>query len=54
MSRKIKMFSLEVLNYQDTDARGKNIDFLVDYSCTSAMFSIEFLMEEIELVVAQN
>ena len=56
ISRKIKtkMFSLEISNYRDTDAREKNNDLLAEYSSTSAVFSIEFLIEEIELVVSQN
>ena len=49
-----KMIFLEVSDYQDTDPREKNNDILVEYSSTSAVFSIEILMEEIELVVAQN
>ena len=51
---KSKMFSLEASDYQDTDAIEENHDFLVEYSSTSVVFSMEILMEEIELVVAQN
>ena len=47
---KRKMFSSEILDYQDTDARKKNSDFLVEYSSTSAVFS----MEEIELVASHK
>ena len=47
------MFSLEVSDYQDTDAKKKNNDFSVEYSSTSAVLLIEILMEEIELMVAQ-
>ena len=39
------MFSLEVSDYQDTDAREKNNDFIVEYSSTSAVFPTEILME---------
>ena len=45
---------LEISDYQDTDARKNNNDFLVEYSSISAVFSIELLMEEIDLAVAQN
>ena len=48
------MFSLEVSDYQDTDAREKNNDFLIDYLSISAVFSISILMEEIELLLAQK
>ena len=48
------MISVEVSDYQDTDARKKSIDVLVDYSSTSAVNSIEILIKETELVVAQN
>ena len=48
------MFSLEASNYQDIDVRQKINDFLVEYLSASAVFSIEILMEEIELVMAQN
>ena len=36
------MFSLEVLYYQDTDAREESNDFLVEYSSTSAVFDWDF------------
>ena len=49
-----KRFSPEFSDYQDTDAIEKNNDFLVEYSYASAMSLIEILMEEIELVVAEN
>ena len=48
------MFSLEVSDYQDTAAQQKNNDFVVEYSSAIAVFSIEILIEEIELVVAQD
>ena len=35
------MFSLEVSEYQDTYSREKNNEFLVEYSCTSAVFAVE-------------
>ena len=47
------MFSLEVSDYQDTDAREKNNGFSSEYLSTSAVFPFEIPMEEIELVVAQ-
>ena len=34
------MFSLEVSEYQDTYSREENNDFLVEYSCTSAVFAV--------------
>ena len=52
--KKNKMFSLEVFDYQDTDAREKNNDCSIDYSSTSVLFSIDILMEEIELLVTQK
>ena len=51
--RKIKSFILEFKDYQDSDSKEKNI-FFIEYSFTSAVFSIEILMGEIELVVAEN
>ena len=48
------MFSFETSDYQDTHAKKKNNDFLVEYSFTSPVFLIEFLMNEIVLVVARN
>ena len=50
----LKRFSLEISEHQDTDSREKNKDFLLGYSSTIALFSVEILMEETELVVAQN
>ena len=52
-SRKIKIKSFSS-DYQDTDAREKDNDFLGEYPSISAVFSIKTLMDEIELVVAQN
>ena len=46
------MFSSEVSDFQDSDARKKNIEYLVEYSTTSDVFSIRILMEEIEVVVS--
>ena len=46
------MFSLEVSDYQVTDTREKNNEFLIEYSSVSAVFLIDILVEEIELVVA--
>ena len=48
------MFSLEVSDYRDTDAREKNNGFLSGYSTTWALFLIEILKEEIKLVVTPN
>ena len=48
------MFYLEVLDREDTDARARNNEFLVEYSCTGAVLLIEILMEDIDLLVAQN
>ena len=38
----------------DSDAREKTNDFLIEYSSTSAVYSIEILMEESEIVKAEN
>ena len=46
------MFFLETSDCQDTDAR-KTVIFLVEYSSASAVFLIEVLMEEMELVLAE-
>ena len=46
------MFSLEFSDYHTTDAGEKNNEFSVEDSSTGVDFSIEFLTEEIELVVA--
>ena len=53
-SFKIKMFSSDVSDYQDTDAREKADVFVVENSSTAAVFLVEILMAEFELVVAQN
>ena len=45
---------MEFSDYQDSDARAEDNDFLDQYSSTSALFSIQILMEQIELVVAEN
>ena len=56
MSRKSKIerFFLELSDFQDSDKREKNIDFSIEYSSTSAVFSIWNLMTQIQLVVADN
>ena len=51
---KIKMFFLELSDYQDTDAREKNKGSLVEYSFTRIVFLVEFLMEEIEQVLDEK
>ena len=48
------MFSLESWDCQSADKKEKNSNFLDEYSCSGAVFSIETSMEEIELVVAEN
>ena len=45
---------MENLDHQDTDAKEKNNDFSVEYSYASAVFSVQILVEEIELVEAEN
>ena len=50
---KTKCFFLEISVYQDADARGKKTNFLVGNSSSGAVFLIEILMEEIEMVVAE-
>ena len=47
-------FFSEFSDSQDTDAREKNHEFLVENSSTSAVFSIQILMKVIELLVAEN
>ena len=54
VEKKIEMFSLEVLDYQYTDGREKKSEKSIDYSFTSVLFSIGFLMEEIELLESQK
>ena len=49
---KIKLFSWDISDYQDTDAK-KN-DFFFQSLFTSAVFWIEILMEETKLVVAEH
>ena len=49
-----ELFFLKILDYQHTDAKEKNNDFLVEHSSTSVMFSIEISIEETELVVGEN
>ena len=45
---------MELSDYQDTDAREKNKGFLVEYSFTRNVFSVEFLTEEIEQVLDEK
>ena len=45
---------LEFSNNQDSDTREKHDDFVFECSSTSAVFSIEILVEGIELVVVDN
>ena len=54
IEKKIKMFSVDFLDYQDTDAREENNDFLVECSSTGAVISIEILPQEIKLVMVEN
>ena len=49
----MRMFSVEVSDYQDTDGGEKNYGCLVDYCFKSAVSSIRILMEENKPVVAQ-
>ena len=48
------VFCLKFQDYQDTDARKKNIFFPIKNPSTGAVFLIEILMEEIKLMVAEN
>ena len=48
------MFSLEVSNNHDPDARAKVYHIFVENASTSPLFSIESFSEEIEIVVAEN
>ena len=43
------MFSLEVSDYQDSDAREKINDILVENLSTSDLFSIQILLEKMNL-----
>ena len=45
---------MEVLDYQDTDAKEKSNDSSSEKSCASVLFSLDISMEEIELLVAQK
>ena len=48
------MFFLKISDYQDTDAREENNEFLVKNLPRSAVFSFEFLMEKNDLVVTEK
>ena len=48
------MFSFEFSDYQDSDAKEKNNDFLVGYLYSSIVFSIDILMKGIERVMAEK
>ena len=50
---KLKGFH-EFSEYQDSDAKQKINKFLVEYSSARAVFLITILIEEIELLVAEN
>ena len=56
MSREIidKRFFLEVLDYPDSDSTNKINGFSPQSSSTSVVLQIEFLMQEFELVVAED
>ena len=54
LKNKIKLFSLELSDFQDFDAREKNNVFSVENSSTGAVFSIDNLLEKIERVVPEN
>ena len=47
-------FLLEISDYQDSDARKKISGFSPQNFSTNVTFSIEILMEEFKLVVAQE
>ena len=49
----LKEFFLEISDYQDSDAMHKINGSSPQYSSTSVLISIEFLMGEFELVVAE-
>ena len=49
-----KCLFLDFSDNQNTDAKKKNNDSLVDNSSTSAVFLILILMDEIELKVAEG
>ena len=51
---KLKCFPWKFRTIRMLMQERKTMIFLVEYSSTSAVFSIEILMEEIELVVAHN
>ena len=54
MNIKLKRFSFEFLEYQDSDSSEKNNDFSIEYSSASGVVSIEILMEQSIFVVADN
>ena len=51
---KIGRFCLEFWDHQDSDAREKNFDIIVENSSTIAVVATENLMEEIGRVAAGN
>ena len=52
--KNLKLNFFKVSDYQDTDAREKNNEFSVEQLSTSAVFSIKFLSEEVERVMAES
>ena len=54
ISEKIKFkLASDFSDFQDTDARKQNKRFLFEDSSTSAVFSNQSVMEEIDMVVAE-
>ena len=49
-----KLFRRFVLDISDSDATNKINSFSPEYSSTSVMYYVETLMEEFELVVAEE
>ena len=48
------MIPLEDSDLKDTDVKKQNKDFSIEELSTGVVFLIEILMEEIDLVVAQD
>ena len=51
---KYKILAFEASDYLDTEAREKNNDLLFEHMSTNAVFQVEMLRKEIELMLAQN
>ena len=50
----LKCFLRKFWDYQNSNAKAKTMIFLVKHSSTMAVFLFEILIDEIELVMAEN